>query len=257
MSLTRASSRRPEVAGAPALEMRARVLERLPKAVAAERLQQVVERVHLERAERVLVVGGDEDDRRHLLGTDGLDDAEAVDTGHLHVEEHQVGHLVLNRRDGLRAVAALAHHFDVVLLLQQRQHALARDRLVVDDQGSDPAHATLSIRSRNSGPGSGFQRLWIASQGNDDRHEETAAGRGLKLEPMTVAVQVLEPGSGVGQPDARVKRIQLVGRHADAVVAHRQHQAATDLTGVDVHAADADSAVRCRDAARSRRAAAE
>jgi hypothetical protein len=52
---------------------------------------------------------------------------------------------MLNRRDGLGAVAALGNDLDVILLLQQRQHALARDRLVVDDHGSNLVHATLSM----------------------------------------------------------------------------------------------------------------
>jgi hypothetical protein len=107
--------------------------------------------VHLERTECVLVVRGDEHDRRHLLGPDGLDDTEPIDARHLHVEKHQIGDLVLNRRHGLGAVAALTDHFDIVLLLQERQYALARDGLIIDDQGSDPTHATLSIRDSGLG----------------------------------------------------------------------------------------------------------
>ena len=127
------------------------MLERLPEPLAAERLEQVVERVHLERPQRVLVVGGDEDDRRHAFGADGLNHAERVEPGHLHVEEHEVWRVVLNRRHGLRAVAALGDDLHILFLLQQRQHALARDRLIVNDQGSDLVHATLSISVR-SGP---------------------------------------------------------------------------------------------------------
>ena len=79
------------------------------------------------------------------------DHVEAVEPGHLHVEEHEVRRVMLNRRHRLRAVAALADDFDVLFLLQQRQHALARERLVVDDQGPDLGHATLSMSVR-SGP---------------------------------------------------------------------------------------------------------
>ena len=53
--------------------------------------------------------------------------------------------MLLDRADGLPAVAALADDLDVGLLLQQREHALARQRLVVHDQGSNLVHATLSI----------------------------------------------------------------------------------------------------------------
>jgi hypothetical protein len=44
------------------LDVRLGARERLPEPVVVERLQEVVERVHLERLERVGVVGGDEDD---------------------------------------------------------------------------------------------------------------------------------------------------------------------------------------------------
>ena len=58
---------------------------------------------------------------------------------------------MLDRRDRLWAVATLGDHLHVLFLLQQREHTLARNRLVVDDQGSDLVHATLSMSDR-SGP---------------------------------------------------------------------------------------------------------
>ena len=74
-----------------ALQLLLRAGEGLAEALAVERLEQVVDRVHVERAQRVAVVGGDEDDERHLVGADRVDHVEAVGAGHLHVEEHQVG----------------------------------------------------------------------------------------------------------------------------------------------------------------------
>ena len=145
MSLTSASRRRPRSPARRRSSGARACLSVCAETIAAERLEQVIERVHFERAQRVLVVGGDEDDRRHPLGADRVDHAEAVDAGHLDVEEDEVRRLVLDGRDRLRAVAALADDFDVLFLLQQRQHALARDRLVVNDQGSDLVHATLSM----------------------------------------------------------------------------------------------------------------
>ena len=136
-----------EVAGAAPLDVAPGVLQRLLEAVAAERLQQVVEGVDLEGLEGVLVVGGHEDHRRHLLGADLLDHAEAVAGRHLHVEEHQIGLLVLDRVDRLLAVGALADQLDVLFLLQQADDALARHRLVVHDHRPDLGHATPSIAS--------------------------------------------------------------------------------------------------------------
>src|SRR5919108_1740946 len=65
--------------------------ERLGETLVVDGLEEVVERVGLEGPERVLTVRGDKDVDRHLLGPDHLHDAEAVEPGHLHIEEDQVG----------------------------------------------------------------------------------------------------------------------------------------------------------------------
>ena len=78
----------------------------------AERLQQVVDGVHLERPQRVLVVRGDED-RPALVAPEQLEHLEAVQLRHLHVEQHQVGRQLGHRLDRLEAVAALGHDLDV------------------------------------------------------------------------------------------------------------------------------------------------
>ena len=66
-------------------------------------------------------------------------------TGNLHVEEHELGLEPFDGRQRLGAVGALAHDLDVGLLLQQRQHALARHRLVVDDQGANLGHGFVVL----------------------------------------------------------------------------------------------------------------
>jgi hypothetical protein len=95
------------------------------------------------------------------LGGQRAEHAEAIHHGNLHVQEHQLRLEPLDGRKGLRAVGALAHHFDVGLLLEQRQHALARHWLVVHDQsaylrhGSAPRGRRLSARMTDL-DGSGF-----------------------------------------------------------------------------------------------------
>ena len=75
--------------GAP-VDLAARPLDRGVQPLARKGLHQVVDRVGLERLQGVAVEGGDEDDRREVLGLDARQDAEAVEARHLHVEEHEV-----------------------------------------------------------------------------------------------------------------------------------------------------------------------
>jgi hypothetical protein len=76
-------------AGAP--ERRTRPPERFPESVGVERLEQVVEGVHLEGPHGVLVVRGDEHDGRHVPRPYLGEHAEAVELRHLYVEKHEVG----------------------------------------------------------------------------------------------------------------------------------------------------------------------
>jgi hypothetical protein len=104
------------------------------EALVAERLEQVVERPRVEGPQRVLVEGGDEDDHRHAGDADLAHHREAVHLGHLHVEQHEVGRVRADRRDGLASVRALAHQRDVGIVVQQPAHPRAGQRLVVDDE---------------------------------------------------------------------------------------------------------------------------
>jgi hypothetical protein len=88
----------------------------------------------------VLVVGGHEDHERHSVGANRLDDVEAIHLWHLHVEEHQIGRVILNRGDGLFAIAALGHDLDVGFAPEQRRQPLPGKRLVVDDERPDLLH---------------------------------------------------------------------------------------------------------------------
>ena len=132
----------PEIAGALAFEPIAGTLERAKEPRAVERLQQVVERMDLERLQRVLVVGRREDDERYPVRGQRANHAEAIHDRDLDVEEDQLGLEPLDGRERLRAVGALAHHLDVGLLLQQREHALSSHRLIVHNQGANLRHVS-------------------------------------------------------------------------------------------------------------------
>jgi hypothetical protein len=115
------------------------VVERAPDRLGEPRLvdglEQVVERVDVERAHRELVVGGDEDDRGRRVGQE-RGQLEPRQLRHLHVDEQEVGAEPLDQRERLEAVAGLADQLDRVRGQHQAQ-PVPRQRLVVDD---DRAH---------------------------------------------------------------------------------------------------------------------
>ena len=129
-----------------ALELLSRVPEGGLEPWAAERLQQVIERVDLEGLQRILVVGGHEDDGGHAVGSERLADGEPVHRRHLNVEEDEIGRIAPDGLEGLGAVRALPDHLDVRLLAEQRHEARAGHRLIVDDEGPDFWSRGLRLR---------------------------------------------------------------------------------------------------------------
>ena len=123
-----------------------------------DRLQQVVDRVDLERLDRVLIVGGDEDDVRRRLRVDHA--PRHLETGqprHLDVEEHDVGLQSLDRAQRLDAVAGLPDHLDAADLAEQIAQLVPRELLVVDQD----APANPSLRRHPLGqPESPESRRW-------------------------------------------------------------------------------------------------
>ena len=116
--------------------------ERVPEPFRVDWLQQVVHRVHRERPQRVLVVGGDEDHDGNLARVEFLDHLEPVEHGHLHVEQHEVRPEPPDRLDRLPPVEARAGDLDVRLAGQQRPQPVDRQRLVVHQE---QAHQTASL----------------------------------------------------------------------------------------------------------------
>ena len=114
----------------------ARAAEGLLEALVIEGLHEVIDCRHIEGIERVAVVRGHEDRRRHVLRADVAHDFETGATRHLHVQEHQVG---LQGADGLDrriAVVGEAGDFDAFLVTQQILEALASEGLVIDDENA-------------------------------------------------------------------------------------------------------------------------
>ena len=80
------------------------------KTFRAERFEQVIHSMGVERTHRVLVVCGDEDDHRRLRWFDQFQHLEAIQLRHLNVEEENVRVGFGDGLYGLESVGALGHH---------------------------------------------------------------------------------------------------------------------------------------------------
>src|ERR1700716_3604938 len=93
----------------------------------------------LESSNRVRLIGRRKDDLRQMLQPESFKDLEPVHLRHLDIEENYIGPLFLDRREGLLAVAAFTYDLDLGVLLQHSANERASERLVIRDQGLDPA----------------------------------------------------------------------------------------------------------------------
>ena len=118
------------------------------EAFVAERLQQVVHGVRLERAHGERVVGRHEDHRGHLdtgIGDEPGQHAEPIKLRHLHVEAQHLdgrarGRRRAHHRQSFGAPSATPGDLDTFVSRQQPAHALAGRLLVVDDEHAHLRH---------------------------------------------------------------------------------------------------------------------
>jgi hypothetical protein len=66
---------------------------------------------------------------------DALDYREAIEAGHLNVEEDEVGMMLLDELDGLDSVCALGDDVDIRGGLEQVSQLIASELFVIDDEG--------------------------------------------------------------------------------------------------------------------------
>jgi hypothetical protein len=102
-------------------------------------LQDVVDGVHVESLYGVLVEGSGENNVRHFEFTldEFLQDAEAVEAGHLHVEKNEIGRMFLDEVDGFETIFALAEKIDLGKGFEEKGEFIASGFFVVDDNGVD------------------------------------------------------------------------------------------------------------------------
>ena len=96
-------------------------LDRLHHPLAIERLQQIINRIHLERPNGVLVERSRKHDlgKRHLAVEQLLQHAESVEARHLHIEEHQVRLMRPDQLDSFDSIGSLGKDFDPAGSLQE------------------------------------------------------------------------------------------------------------------------------------------
>ena len=110
-----------------------RPVQRLSQARFLDRLEQIVHGVDLERANGVLVVRRHEGDERHPQLIQRADDADAVQFGHLPVEQGQVRLFRFDDGHRLLPGCRLADHDDVVERSKERDQKRPGRTLVVGD----------------------------------------------------------------------------------------------------------------------------
>jgi len=86
-----------------------------------------------------MVEGSGKDNVGHFEFTldEFLQDAEAVESGHLNIEEDEIGGVFLDEIDGFEPVFAMADDRNLGEGLEQEGEFLAGGLLVVDDDGID------------------------------------------------------------------------------------------------------------------------
>ena len=130
------------------------------EAVAFDGFEEVVEGFEFEGFEGVLVVGGTEDDggQRDAVFAEFVDDAEAVEAGHLDIEEDEVGFEGFDAFDGFEAVVGGTDDVDFGEFAEEEGEFVDRRGLVVGEHRWNAvrraaAHAPVSIAVGLPAPG--------------------------------------------------------------------------------------------------------
>jgi hypothetical protein len=134
-----AEARRKTVAGSRLLF--ASPAESVAETLFGERLEKIVEGVHLEGAKGVLIVGRYEDDVGHLDCRRGRHDApnhtEAIHSRHLHVQENEIRVMLFHGGDGGFAAVRLRNDFDTCFKTQQAKNFSSRRGFVIDNEHAE------------------------------------------------------------------------------------------------------------------------
>src|SRR5215831_4300150 len=113
-------------------------------------LQQVIDRVHRERFQRILIVSGREYNER--LSLDPRQQIESGEPGHLNIQEQYVGRCHSNRLDRRRGIHFGAYDFHPPGRLKQARQPFQRGQLVVNQIGSKHGGHRRGTQNETVGP---------------------------------------------------------------------------------------------------------
>src|SRR5688500_1169973 len=108
---------------------------------AIERLEQIIDGIHFEGADRELVVRGYEYHDRQALERKRFQHLKAVQLGHLNIEEYSIRHMRFDDSHRFTTRCRFTNDLDIGLHAEQPDDALSRDRLIIDDD--DPDHCGI------------------------------------------------------------------------------------------------------------------
>ena len=115
----------------PALHRSLDMRQGFTQPLGGERLEKIIHDVDLERSQRMLVVRRYEDYRDIPL--DQFEHLEAVQLGHLDIQQQEIRLLLADRLDRIETVGALGHHNHVLAFTEQFPQQSAGRFLIVDD----------------------------------------------------------------------------------------------------------------------------
>jgi hypothetical protein len=107
--------------------------ERLAKTLVVEGFEEIVDRTHFKRLERVMVVGGDENDERQGLGIERSSQRHPIHRVDLDIEEQQMRRPGKDRLKRRPAFAVFPHDVQVRLARAVLTQGAPRRRLIVND----------------------------------------------------------------------------------------------------------------------------
>src|SRR5579885_1277031 len=126
--------------------------ERGVQSVAAERLEQIVDCLELERRHGKPIIRRREHDRGIMLNA--LEYLEPAQLRHLDIQEHQVRLQRIDELDRRASIARFARDVDPIDLAQQISQLRAGDRFIFDDDGARRHGATTAVAALVDSAGS-------------------------------------------------------------------------------------------------------